>query len=205
MGTLLLALFFLATGYGVFTFSRVIKKRRAYLRAFAEKFGLACNESQMELTGALEGLEVRVHNDLRGDRALEMGAPVGLSHAPMVVDVAVPGCPPGLRLQSTPPRLAAKAGAGPTVTPHETFETAFAASASEDDDLAILESDAVREAFMAIASVPSYRGALLEGGTLSVFHFNPTLGSPLEAAELGRTVGLALAAAAALGEICSAR
>lgn len=205
MRVLLLGLFFLAIGFAVYTFSKAVKKRRGYLRAFGEKFGLAYRDAEMELTGELEGLEIHIHNALRGDRALEMGAPVHVSNAPMVVDVVVPGCPPTLRLQSTPPRMAGPGGASLAVAPHPDFERAFTASSVVEDDLAVLESDAVRAAFMAIASAPTYRGAFLEEGTLCVFHFSRALSAPGEAAELGRTVELALGAAAALRDVCAAR
>ncbi|HEY3444808.1 MAG TPA: hypothetical protein VGK67_00535 [Myxococcales bacterium] len=207
MVSLLIALFFFAVSLGFYVVTRTLKKRHQNWRAFAERRALTFDADAFELSGELMGLGFKVHDQLGIERAAKLGAYMPVGSTAVVVDIPVPGCPAGLLLRSAPPRLAPRrvGSAVEIAAAPASFESAFAAESRGPEDLAALEDEGVRAALSALASTRWYRGVVLEEGTLCAFHFNPAFGSAQDAEELERTVGLALDAAAALREACTAR
>lgn len=207
MVSLLLALCLLAAGLGYWVVVHGLEARRRHWQALAERFGLAFDEARFELSGAVSGLPLRVHDGLDVHRAAQMGAVLPLGGTSVAVDVEVEGLPAGLRARSAPALLAPRRFGGPTEleAPREQFERAYLVEAADGADRGLLEDVEVREALMAIAATKWHRGVILEERRLTVFHFNPALATPGDDAELERTVCMALEAAVALCEACAAR
>ncbi|MGC4121900.1 MAG: hypothetical protein QM765_46430 [Myxococcales bacterium] len=207
MISLLVALFFFAVSLGFYVVTRTLKKRHQNWKAFAQKRGLSFDADALELTGELMGLEFKVHDKLAIERASALGAYMPLGSTAVAVDVVVPGCPQGLSVCSVQPRLAPrKVGSAIEIAAAPAgFEAAYRVEVAGPEEQAALEDGEVRAGLLALVSQRWYRGVVVENGVLSAFHFNPAFGSEDDAAELERTVGLALDAAAALRDACAAR
>lgn len=207
MVSLLLGVVFFAVSLGFYVVTRTLKQRQKDWKAFAQKNELTFDEGAFEVVGALGDLEVRIHDKLAIDQASKLGASMPVGSTAVVVDVRVPGCPEGLLVHSRPPRLAPrKLGSALVLAARPaSFAEAFTAEPHEPTDLAPVEDENVQAALLAVVSNRWYRGLALEQGKLSAFHVNPAFGSPQDAEELERTVGLALEAASALRDACAAR